>query len=202
MHLEILSEKQKKLLPLLNLFEHDFILVGGTAIALIIDHRNSIDFDLFSIKKFNNSNILRKIQQNWVVEKIIIDEMDQLTVIVEGVKITFLYYPFKIQSEINLDNIISIPSLKSLSAMKAYALARRSKWKDYVDLYFILKRIKLNDIIYSAKEIFKNLFNEKLFRQQLSYFDDIDKSEEIKFVNNNQVDENIIKKELIKASLS
>jgi len=61
--------------------------------------------------------------------------------------------------------------------MKAYSLGPQSKWKDYVDLYFILKYdYSIRQISARASEIFDQLFSEKLFRAQLSYFDDIDYS--------------------------
>ena len=47
MHKEILSEEQSRLLPLIQVFNKEFVLVGGTAVALHIGHRKSIDFDLF-----------------------------------------------------------------------------------------------------------------------------------------------------------
>ena len=63
MHKEILSEEQAKLLPLVKTFSKNFGLVGGTAIALHIGHRESLDFDLFSLEKFNNGAIRRKISK-------------------------------------------------------------------------------------------------------------------------------------------
>ena len=52
MHKEILTETQIKLLPLVAEFSKDFGLVGGTAIALHLGHRRSIDFDFFTTKEF------------------------------------------------------------------------------------------------------------------------------------------------------
>jgi len=73
--------------------------------------------------------------------------------------------------------------LLSLAAMKAYALGRRSKWKDYVDLYFLLTRFfKLHEIADHAIQIFGDLFSEKLFRAQLSYFDDVDYTEKVEYL--------------------
>ena len=57
MHKEILSPAQEKLLTLAKKFSKDFYLTGGTAIALHLGHRRSIDFDLFSNQDFNNLNI-------------------------------------------------------------------------------------------------------------------------------------------------
>ncbi|MDP3793481.1 MAG: hypothetical protein Q8R07_01885, partial [Candidatus Uhrbacteria bacterium] len=62
MHKEILTEEQVRLLPLLGKFSRDFGLVGGTAIALYLGHRRSIDFDLFSDKPFHNAAVRRKIK--------------------------------------------------------------------------------------------------------------------------------------------
>jgi len=68
--------------------------------------------------------------------------------------------------------------------MKAYALGRRSKWKDYVDLYFLLKfKLSMEELIEKAKEIFSSHFNSKLFREQLCYFDDMDYSEAIEYID-------------------
>jgi hypothetical protein len=76
-----------------------------------------------------------------------------------------------------------MPDLLQLSAMKAFALGRRSKWKDYIDLYYILKEhYSVGQIVSSADSIFGQLFSEKLFRAQLSYFEDIDFSEPVEFL--------------------
>lgn len=50
--------------------------------------------------------------------------------------------------------------------MKAFALGRRAKWKDYVDLYFIIKDYhSIDEICTKGKEIFEGEFNEKIFRE-------------------------------------
>ena len=68
--------------------------------------------------------------------------------------------------------------------MKFYTLWRRWKWKDYVDIYFLLKNwFTINDISKKAKEIFKWEFNEKLLREQLCYYEDIDYSEKVEYLN-------------------
>ncbi len=94
-----------------------------------------------------------------------------------------------------------MPSLLDLSAMKAYALGGRAKWKDYVDLFFILKKyFSCNEIVNKAKELFNSFFNDKLFREQLSYFDDIDYSEEVEYIGK-EVSEEEIKSFLVDAAV-
>lgn len=87
--------------------------------------------------------------------------------------------------------------------MKAFALGRRSKWKDYVDLYFILKNhFTFNEISTRAEELFDQQFSGKLFRGQLSYFDDINYEEEVEYLIPHPPTENEIKEFLINTSIN
>ncbi len=121
MHKDILSKKQQKLLPLMGSFSFDFLLAGETASALFLGHRESIDFDLFSNKKFNNSDIIKKIKEDYKIDQVVIDKLDEFTAIIEGVKTTFLYYPYRISAKNNFENIIKTTDITTLGAMKAYA---------------------------------------------------------------------------------
>ncbi|PIR13628.1 hypothetical protein COV49_01595 [Candidatus Falkowbacteria bacterium CG11_big_fil_rev_8_21_14_0_20_39_10] len=203
MHKEILTEEQVKLLPLVKKFIKDFGLVGGTAIALQIGHRRSIDFDLFSNREFVNSKIRRLITESgYKIGKVYKDEAGQFTFFVENVQFTFFHYPFKIEFSEHFEKILKMPDLLTLAAMKAYVLGRRAKWKDYVDLYFIINKYhSLKRITKRSKEVFSGEFNERIFREQLVYFKDIDYREEIEYLKGFEISDKIIKKELIKFSL-
>jgi hypothetical protein len=202
MRKNILSPEQLKFLPFLKNFSIAFGLAGGTAVALRIGHRRSIDFDLFSTEEFSNSAVQRKILKKKKIQKVFVDHQGEYTVLVDGIKLTFLYYPFPIKFKDSLDEFIKTPDLPTLAALKAYALGRRSKWKDYVDLYFVMKnKISLDKIIKQAVKIFGNNFNEKIFRAQLSYFKDLDYSEKIDYLPGFEIGDEEIKKELVKISL-
>jgi len=202
MHKEVLNENQINLLPLLKKFNKNFGLVGGTAIALYLGHRQSIDFDLFSTKSIKSTDIRRKIIKTNKIDRVLINEKDEYTIIVEGVKITFLHYPFKIKFNKKLSNVIQIPDLLTLASMKSYALGRRAKWKDYVDLYFIMeKKYSIKSVIKKTKQIFGKEFNEKIFRAQLSYYKDIDYTEKVAYVNNSKISDKLIQKKLQEHSL-
>jgi len=203
MHKEILSKKQRELLPLVKDFSSDFGLVGGTGIAILMGHRESIDFDLFTGKPLDSQKIRNKIKEKAEIEQVIVDSKEEFTVVVEGIKITFLCYPYKIEFEEEFEDIIKIPNILTLGAMKAYALGRRAKWKDYVDLYFITKEYNgISEIIEKSKEMFKKEFNEKIFRAQLTYFKDIDFSEKVTYARGREVEEETIKEWLQKVSVS
>ena len=202
MHKEILTKEQIELFPLLKKVSRNFGLVGGTAVALHVGHRESIDFDLFSYKKFNNQVIKRNISRVVKIDKILVNKLGEFTFFSNRVKITFFNYPFDIVYKNSLEKIIKMPDLLTLAAMKAYALGQRAKWKDYVDMYFILKDFfSVEEVIKKGKVIFKKEFNAKIFRTQLSYFDDINYSEKIVYKPGLEVDDKIIQKKLIEFSL-
>jgi hypothetical protein len=113
----------------------------------------------------------------------IFEDFDQMHLMIHEVKMTFFNYPYPVEHPVKIKNFISIPELITLSAMKAFALGRRAKWKDYVDLYFILKDYyTIEEISHKAYAIFGSIYNEKLFREQLAYHNDIDFSEPVEFL--------------------
>lgn len=183
MHKEILSENQINLLPLVKLFVREYYLVGGTAIGLHLGHRRSIDFDLFKFTGIKPKSITAKISAFNYPYSITRRVTEQMNITIQNVKFTFYEYPFNVDAPCRFEGYLRLPELIDLAAMKAYALGRRSKWKDYVDLYFILKNhYSIEQISARSGEIFDQLFSEKLFRAQLSYFDDIDDSESIEYL--------------------
>ena len=203
MHNEILTKEQQELLPLIEVFSKNYYLAGGTAIALYIGHRRSIDFDLFTNQDIRRKSIGNLIEKSgFKVEKLLYEAFDQMHVIINSVKITFFNFPHEIHTAANFNKIIGVPSLLDLAAMKTYALGGRAKWKDYVDLYFLLKNyFALKALSARATEIFGVYFNEKLFREQLCFFEDVDYSEKIDYMGDD-IPEKQIKKFLVEMATS
>lgn len=172
----------EKLLPHLG----SFYLVGGTGLALQLGHRRSLDFDLACYKQIRPFDIERKLLSlGFSIQSVFTATSDEFSVLIEGSRVTFFSFPFDIEHSITWEKgQITLPGIIELGAMKAYALSRRSKWKDYVDLYFLLNfKITLHQLIEKAKEIFSSHFNSKLFREQLCYFEDIDYSETVEYID-------------------
>lgn len=202
MHDEVLNADQLKLLPLMAQFRREYYLVGGTAIALHLGHRRSVDFDMFKMSAINHKKNLDRIVAAGFDHQITRRVEEQMNLLVNGVKLTFFQYPFPVAPEDEFRKVFRLPSLISLAAMKAYALGRRSKWKDYVDLYFLLtKHFTITEISDRATELFGELFSEKLFRAQLSYFDDVDYAEQVEYLIPDAPTEAEIKDELTEISL-
>ena len=125
--------------------------------------------------------------------KLLSEDTDQLHLMVNSVKVTFFQFPYSIEHPLLLDSIITLPSLLTLASMKAFALGRRAKWKDYVDLYFILKdHFSIVEISAECENNFPSHYSEKLFREQLAFHKDIDFSEPIEYVGT-PIPENEIK---------
>lgn len=201
MYKNILNTNQEQLLPFIKSFSTDFYLVGGTAVASHLGHRRSIDFDLFTDNAFDAMKIRNKILENKTIDSTFSQGSGELTVLINKVKITFFHYPFLIERNFDFEGIIKIPDVLTLGAMKAFALGKRAKWKDYVDLYFIFQKHSFKELIDKTNNIFKNEFNEKLFRTQLSYFDDIDYTEQIEYMTGFEKKVEDIKQFLEKISL-
>lgn len=183
MHLNILNNQQQKQLELLQMFKREFVMVGGTAIALQIGHRRSIDFDLFKFNNVNTSKIKFKLKEKTDFD-ILYEDNESLHLIISEVKWTFFRYPFDISTSLINEKYFKIPDLLTLAAMKAYALGRRSKWKDYVDLFYLLSNsFSIEEVNKRAKEIFGDSYSSKMFKVQLVYFDDIDYSETVEWLS-------------------
>jgi len=178
---------------------------GGTAVALHIGHRKSIDFDLFTKDPeydFNAAKLKRRFIRYAIMDKIIADEDIEFTFTANDTKITFLNFGYRVPFTEKLDSYVSMPSLLSLAAMKAFALGHRAKWKDYVDMYFIMRdHHSLGEIVTQAKKLFGVEFNEKLLRTQLAYFEDVNYSEKVIYLPGFAVDDEVVKKALIEFSL-
>jgi hypothetical protein len=197
MYPNILSTEQVEMLSLLQSFKREFILVGGTAIALQIGHRKSIDFDLFKETPLNKKRVKDKIYLSGLGAQLLFENEQGIHYLINNVKWTFFYYPFPIEGTIRFDRYIKMPDLLTLAAMKFYAMGRRAKWKDYLDIYFLLNNhFTIEEVSRKAKLLFEGGYSEKLFRQQLSYFEDIDDSEPVEWV------QTPVSNETIKATLT
>ena len=202
MHLNILSKEQVELLPLISKFKREFYLVGGTAIALHLGHRESIDFDLFKLANLRKNDIYKKVISSKFKYNFGYENYEQLNLIINDVKFTYFSFPHKIPTSSELKGIIKMPDLLTLAAMKAFALGRRAKWKDYLDLYFILNgHLSFKEIADQAKLLFGEQFSEKLFKMQLGYFKGINYDEEVTYLIPNPPTEQEVQDFLVNVSV-
>lgn len=176
MHPEALNEEGKKLIPSFSKFSN-FYLAGGTALALQIGHRISIDFDFFSQNEISD-NLLDELKEIFSQYQIIVsvNNPEELTVFINETKITFVKYPFSVIKPFVEYERLKLLSIEEIGATKAYVVGRRGDFKDYVDLYYILSEdhSSLDEIISLAETKYQNEFNSRLFLEQLAYLEDVE----------------------------
>lgn len=175
-HLNLLKKPARSIFLELVQITPDGILGGGTAIMLFLAHRRSFDFDVF-FEKPVAKNLLVKLKDYYQdsLKSVIVDTADELSVIVfPETKLSFIYFPFEpLHKTIDTESI-PLFSLEDLASNKAYVIGRRGAWRDYVDLFSLLKNgIRFEKVILEAKARFGGAFSEKLFCEQLTYFGDL-----------------------------
>lgn len=176
-YIEILDDNRKKLLPLLAKLPKGGVLGGGTALALQIGHRVSYDFDFFYTKPIPKTWLVKlKMLFGSNLSRAMVDSPDELTVLIKpDIKLTLLYYPFPLLHKPLRWQGLDLMKLDDITSSKAYAVGRRGVWRDYVDLYFLLRdHVQLSNVIKQAERRFVGVFDARLFLEQLTYDGDLD----------------------------
>ena len=174
-HLELLDEKHRRVFDRLGALKEQLYLSGGTALSLQIAHRLSYDFDLFLSRALTRADRV-KVKSLFRVDRVNLDIPDQLDLIVEDeVKITLLYFQYQPSEPLVPTGSIGLASVTDIALDKAFSLGRRAVWRDYVDLFFLLRDwLSLDKVIELAGQKFGSDFNPKFFLEQLCYFDDLE----------------------------
>lgn len=173
---EVLDKKRLEILEKMEEFKNMwFILWWWTALALLFWHRESIDFDFFVSDNIDNEKLFKKIINIFEWYEVIktYEEKNTLYVLINEVKISFFTYNYK-----NIWNIIETPyfniySIEDIGAMKLWAIQNRATNKDYVDLYYIIKKIWLEKLINIFFEKFWKIVTKSYILKSLVYFEDI-----------------------------
>lgn len=173
MHLEVLEEKQKDILERLKTVNwlDGYYLAGGTGLALQIGHRLSDDFDFFTESDFNIDTLTYEIQKNFNFEKVSEDK-NTLNGVIDNVKISFLGFKYKLISPFKNYENIKIAGIKDIACMKLSAVTQRCTKKDFIDIYYLLKEYKSEELFSFYEEKFGTNGYEMILRKSLLYFQD------------------------------
>lgn len=147
-------------------------LVGGTALALQYGHRQSVDLDMFGPAQFDSLEIRQVLNQ--LGKLTVIKETPNIKIyLLDGIKVDFVNYVYPWIDDKVEEEGIRLASDKDIAAMKINAIEGRGSKKDFIDLYFLLKRYTLQEILdfYCRKYPESSVFRAIL---SLSYFDDAD----------------------------
>lgn len=178
--LEIFPPAQRRLWDELEQTPREFVLYGGTALALRLGHRHSEDFDFFSNASFVPDSLRGRIPylQDAEVTQI---EANTLTTIVDRdgpVKISFfggLSLNRVHDPDVTADNRIQVASLLDVAATKLATIQHRAQARDYQDVAAIVSAgVSLAEAIGAATAVYGNTFNGALSLKALTYFSDGD----------------------------
>lgn len=199
MYYDILDKKRNSILSTFGNFKDEYYLAGGTALALQLGHRDSIDFDFFKQDDLDTLELFTKLKEIFFEKKIvkIQEEKNTLTILVNGdIKISFFSYYYKLlKGKIKEENL-SLASIEDIACMKLSAILSRATNKDYIDLYYILEKYSLEEIIKYSQIKFPDI-DTNLILKSLVYFEDV-VIEPIIFKHDMNVDFSDVKKSLIK----
>jgi len=194
----ILSRKQIKLLEQLGfLKKYEFYLAGGTALAIQVGHRTSVDFDFYTKKSFDSKKLQRLLEKKF--EKTILLQKDEDTLIVKinDVAVSFFKYSYPlIFPLVQQGKFPSMASKEDIAAMKIITISDRGAKRDFIDIYFLLQEFSFKKILGFVKKKYPN-FNIYVALRGLTYFIDADKKQARKLYLFYNVSWNKIKRFLV-----
>lgn len=150
-----------------------FFLVGGTALALHIGHRLSIDLDFFSTVSFDTQQLETHLSQKYHFQT---DQVAPNTLkgFISDIKIDFITHAYPLVEPLIVENGVRLASMPDIGAMKLNAIAHSgNRQKDFYDMYFLLEHHNLKVLLEAYAFKYRNS-NPIIPLKALTWFDDID----------------------------
>lgn len=179
-----ISKEARKHLALLKVvpLPVKFYLAGGTACALHLGHRLSYDLDFFSDKSFDTKKVLNALKPHG---KFALTQEAENTLGGEwnGVRVSFFAYTYPRLDRFSEFEGVEVAGLRDLGCMKLSAIMSRGTKRDFVDLFFILREITLNELVESFKRKYAGVgYSLSHLCKSISYFDDAEDDEMPKMI--------------------
>ena len=152
-----------------------FYLVGGTSLALQLNHRNSIDIDLFTQSDFDDNAIIELLQKNYKTAEIF-RRKNTIITLLDNVKTDFIKHDYPLINAPITEEGITYLGKEDIAAMKLHAIIQSGKrLKDFIDIYFLLQYFTMDQLI--AFFVKKYSYSNSLIAlKAVTYFDDIDEN--------------------------
>jgi hypothetical protein len=148
-----------------------FNLVGGTSLSLQIGHRISIDLDMFTTEPFDTNDLKSNLEDDFPAFQVILESPNTLITNINNIKVDFIRFKYGFAYPILFEDQIRLAHINDIASMKLDAITGRGKKKDFFDLYFLLKRYSLNELLtlYQEKYQHSTIFHVV---KSISYFDE------------------------------
>lgn len=150
-----------------------YYLAGGTALALHLGHRTSIDLDFFTESEVEEMTIVDHLR---MAGNLRLDQMGKGTIVgnLDDVRISFFKYPYRLLDSLIEWNGLNVASVQDIALMKMVAIFQRGSIKDFIDLFFIAREFKTIDALIPELSI-KYVgvqFNINHILRSVCYFED------------------------------
>lgn len=176
LYFDILESKRLKILPRLEFLRRDygFYLAGGTALALQIRHRTSVDFDFYTPKDFDPKDLHKKIKRIFKqIEPLHMAE-GTLMVAIDDIEMSFFRYTYPLLKPLVKTEYIDLLSIEDIAAMKIIAIVQRGTRRDFIDIFYLLRKFSLSKLLKMTEKKYE-VFNKYLGLRALTYFEDAEK---------------------------
>lgn len=153
----------------------EFYLVGGTALALQLGHRNSIDIDLFTINSFDDTVLLDLLGKQYQVKEIF-RRKSTIISLINNIKTDFIRHDYELLRPPLTEEGITLLQKEDIAAMKFHAIIQSGKrLKDFIDIYFLLQHFSMKQMVgfFTAKYTYSNAM---IAMKAVNFFDDIDEN--------------------------
>ena len=150
----------------------DFYLAEGTALAIELGHRRSIDLDFFSTGDFRTTDLKEAL--SGIGDLVVVGEEEgTLHVTIDGVKVSFLRYRYPLLYPLVDFEGTALADERDIAAMKIDAISSRGSRKDFIDLFVLLEKYPLRELLGYFEKKFAGIgFNTLHILKSLVYFDD------------------------------
>lgn len=176
--LKILNDQRQKLLDLLGFTKDlNLYLAGGTGLALYLNHRTSVDFDFYRPQPFNRGNLVKVFLDNLSGLKVEVlrDKDGTFDLTVRKINVSCFYYDYPLIFAVNQIKGINVASLEDIAAMKLIAVVQRGTYRDFVDIFYLLQKFDLPQLLRWTKEKYP-AYNENPILKGLLFFNDAEEN--------------------------
>jgi hypothetical protein len=177
--LRILPAPQRALWPELDATPEHFTLYGGTALALRLGHRRSLDFDFFSNLPFDPDALGRELPYLADAERVQVTAQSLTCRIERGGAVLVSFFGGlglgqAAPRERAAGSKVNVASLLDIAGTKAAVIQRRAEARDYLDIDALIRHgIGLPQIIAAASAVYGRQFNPLITLKALGFFDDV-----------------------------
>jgi len=170
------------------------VLAGGTALALRLGHRISLDLDFFTDAEFDSEKVISAMRKTRFSFRVLSEAKGSLIMEADGVKTSLLFYEYPFLDKPTLFHKIPIAGLLDIAAMKIIAINQRGTKRDFIDLFFVLQNVPFHKIAeHMVKRFGRERINPVQIGKSLVYFADVEADPDPEYTRGNESDWQMIK---------